>query len=442
MASRTHFRSLLTVSAATAVALTLSVPAMAAPPPGKGKNSDVTTTDSTTSSSSPLALVTEDYNFRNLSGDNSCLGEDDHLIWEAIGNLEPGESFTFTPQYPACAYHSAAITTQLSWEGSELELSSTVPYRDFASSDIEQTGKPVVAPNVGNTAQLCMFPKYQEEGINYSITVTNIGTDPAKNISLEGKSQNGWVRYYYNRCVNADADHDGWNDAMEQTIASLTRYIGSIDGEFQMNKLWGPNYLRDQASTMSLNDEVDSYPADFNDDGAVDQLDLDKLLLHMGEGNGVPLELISPNPSDAEYFYNQVHVWRRYDLNLDGFVTQADADIVASLFGYTLPLADDIIAPTASITFPADGATIAKNSYLQIKGHVWDNANITQVAYIVNGRTECSATRPAANSYGLSPFYYCGWSVPKRAGTHELEIQVQDGAGNISSSGVIQVTAQ
>jgi hypothetical protein len=421
--------------AALGIALTASAPIYAGKPTTK-KNSQEASISTT------LALESENYNFRNLSGDNSCLGEDDHLIWEAVGSLQPGESFTFTPQYPACAYHSAAITAQLSWEGSELELSSSVPYRDFASSDIEQTGRAIVAPNVGNTAQLCMFPKYQEEGINYSITVTNVGTGSANSIVFEGKSQNGWVRYYYNRCVNADADNDGWNDAMEQTMASLTRYIGSINGEFQMNKLWGPNYLRDQASTMSVDDEVDSYPADFNDDGAVDQLDLDKLLLHMGEGNGLALELISPNPSDAEYFYNQVHVWRRYDLNLDGFVTQTDADIVASLFGYSLPLAEDIIAPTASITFPENGATIAKNNYLQIKGHVWDNASITQVDYIVDGRTECSATRPAANTYGLSPFYYCGWSVPKRSGTHELEIQVHDGAGNVSSSGVLQVTAQ
>ncbi|WP_432695477.1 Ig-like domain-containing protein [Marinobacterium sp. YM272] len=442
MASRIAMHALpkAAITLSVAFGLVLSSHAMAAKPEGKGKNS--TTTESTSPSSDPLSLTTENYNFRNLSGDNSCLGEDDHLIWEALGSLQPGESFSFTPKYAACNYHPAAITVQLEWEGSELQLSSTVPYRDYSSSDIEQTGKAVIAPNVGNTSQLCMFPNYKEEGINYTITVTNVGDTAANNIVVDGHSENDWVRYYYNRCVNADADNDGWNDALEHTMGSLVRYIGYIDGEFQMDKLWGPNYLRAQADTLSAHDEVDSYPADFNDDGAVDQFDLDRIALHLGEGNGVPLEAISPNPSDPAYLYSNVFEWRRFDLDGDGYVSQSDIDIVASLVGYILPMTEDIIAPTARVVYPADNGTIAKGGYTLIKGHVWDNASIVQVDYIVNGRTECSATRPSPNWGTTSPFYYCGWQVPKKQGTHDIEIQVQDAAGNISSSGIVQVIAQ
>ncbi|TCK08775.1 Ig-like domain-containing protein [Marinobacterium mangrovicola] len=428
----------ITISAA--FGLMLSSHVMAAKPAGKGKNS--TATESAVTNSGPLALATEDYNFRNLSGDNSCLGEDDHLIWEALGSLQPGESFSFTPKYPACNYHPAAITVQLSWEGSELELSSTVPYRDYSSSDVEQTGKAVVAPNVGNTSQLCMFPNYKEEGINYTITVTNIGDTAADNIVVDGHSENDWVEYYYNRCVNADADNDGWNDALEHTMGSLVRYIGYIDGDYQMDTLWGPNYLRAQANTLGVNDEVDSYPADVNDDGTVDQLDLARIGLHLGEGNGIPLEAISPNPSDPAYLYANVFEWRRFDLDGDGYVSQTDIDIAAALVGYLVPTSEDIIAPTARVVYPEDGGTIAKGGYTQIKGHVWDNANIVQVDYIVNGRTECSATRPSPNWGTTSPFYYCGWNVPKKQGVHEIEILVRDGADNVSTSGIIQVTAQ
>ena len=56
----------------------------------------------------------------------------------------------------------------------------------------DQTGKAVLAPVVGNTAQLCMFPYYQEENIYYSITVTNVGDSVAQDIVVDGRSENDW----------------------------------------------------------------------------------------------------------------------------------------------------------------------------------------------------------------------------------------------------------
>ncbi|NVK39848.1 MAG: hypothetical protein HWE39_01280 [Oceanospirillaceae bacterium] len=392
--------------------------------------------------STPLALSRDTYQFRNLSGDNSCLGEDDHLIWEAIGDLEPGESFTFTPQYPACNYHPAAISVQLSWQGSELELSSTVPYDDFSSSNSDQTGMEIVAPTVGNSAQLCMFPNYKEEGVYYSVTVTNTGDALAENIVVDGRSENDWAVFYYSRCLNADGDGDGWNDSLEHTMANLVRYVTSSDGESALNTVWGPNYLKSHPSTSSAYDEIDSYPPDVNDDGQVDQLDIDRLSQFLGQGNGIPLSAISANPGDPGYLYLNTHKWRRFDLDADGYVSQADVDIVAALIGYPLPVSEDIIAPTARLLWPADGDSVTRGSLIQLKGHVWDNAAITRVDYIVDGQPVCSVSEPSPVWGTTSPFYQCWWDLPKKQGYHDIEIRVQDGAGNLATSQRIQVLAQ
>ncbi|MGH8507496.1 MAG: hypothetical protein ACREVH_02080, partial [Gammaproteobacteria bacterium] len=286
-----------------------------------------------TSTYIPMSLEYANYNFRNLSGDSSCLGEDDALEWKASGSLKPGESFSFTPEVPACSYHPAAISAVVSWQGSQLELSSVVPDNDFASGDPGQKGAWIVAPSVGNTAQLCMFPLYDAAGLDYTITVTNVGGTAADNIALEGHSDNDWAINYYSRCVNADADRDGWNDSLEHSMANLVYPNGYINGIFQPYLLWGSNYLRAEAQTAIADDEVDTYPPDLNDDGVVDGLDVNKLAAHLGEGNGVPLEQISPNAGDAGFYWANTLPWRRFDLDGDGYVSETDAGIVASLVG-------------------------------------------------------------------------------------------------------------
>ena len=231
-------------------------------PPGKGDD----TTQEDPSTVTPVAIEYENYNFRNLSGDNSCLGEDDAFKWKAIGDLQPGESFTFTPQYPGCDGHSAAVSINLSWEGSELELSSYAPQADGVSWDPNQKGQLIVAPNVANTAQLCMFPFYTTSDTYYTITVTNVGTTTAKNVTADGQSENDWSVFYHHRCLNADADGDGWNDSLEYSMGKLVSPNGYIDGVYQPYILWGSNYLKSGADTLAANDEIDSYPADFNDE--------------------------------------------------------------------------------------------------------------------------------------------------------------------------------
>jgi hypothetical protein len=399
-------------------------------------------TSTGTSSYVPMSMQYENYNFRNLSGDNSCLGEDDAFAWKAVGGLKPGESFTFTPQYPACFAHSAAISVVLSWQGSQLQLSSNAPDNDVRSWDQSQKGRLIIAPTVGNTAQLCMFPAYESSGIVYTITVTNVGAAIADNVVIDGRSDNDWAVNYYNRCLNADADRDGWNDSLEHTMTNLVYPIGYIDGVYQPYILWGSNYLSDQTETGNAGDEIDSSPSDLNDDGMINSLDSDKISLHLGEGNGIPLEQISPNASDAGFIWANTKAWRRYDLDGDGYVSQIDADIVFSLIGQSLPLMTDSIAPTARVISPIPGSNVTKGADYLIKGHVWDNAGIARVDYLIDGKTQCTATNPVPTFGFTSPFYACWWSVPKRAGIYQLAMKVYDAAGYVTTSKSVNVTAQ
>ncbi|MGR7923183.1 Ig-like domain-containing protein [Zobellella denitrificans] len=420
------------------IALTLAQPVLAAKPVNnKSGGSQIASVEETM-----VSLESERYLFRDLSGDNSCLGEDDELRWKAVGSLAPGESFSFTPQYTACKYHPAAISAVLSWQGGELELSSHTPDQDRASDDPEQKGKYIVAPSLNNRAQLCMFPFYRSGGLDYTITVTNVGATTVSDIALDARSGNDWPVYYYARCINADADGDGWNDSLEHTMANLLYPKGYIDGVYQMNILWGSNYLRADVATLGKDDEIDVSPADLNDDGIIDNLDIEILRARLGEGNGIPLEAISPNPGDIEYMGSNAFTWRRYDLDGDGYVGLEDLDIISTLEGEILPMVEDIIAPTARVRSPSEGEVIAKGSRYLIRGHVWDNAAITQVDYLVDGKTVCSVTDPVPSLGYVSPFYFCSWSVPKRQGQYRLSIRVTDEVGLVTTSKEVTVWAQ
>ncbi|ANG63767.1 hypothetical protein A8C75_15655 [Marinobacterium aestuarii] len=416
------------------MALMLTSPVQAGKPTTKGKQ------DTTGATYTPLSLTVEDYYFRYGPRPENCLGEDDELDWKAIGGLKPGESFTFTPQYPGCQSHPAAITVNLSWEGSELVLSSAAPDADMQSEDPGQKGREIIAPSVANRAQLCMFPTYSSNDEFYSVTVTNVGTSNANNIVLDGRSDNDWAIKFYNRCMNADADNDGWNDSLEHSISTLLYSVGYVDGVYQPYILWGSNYLKAKADTSAADDEVDSSPVDFNDDGVINNLDVEEISWYLGEGNGIPQSQISPNPSNPGYLWTNAREWRRYDVDGDGYVGQSDIDIVLTLVGRPMPMSEDVIVPTGRVMEP-EGGSVPKGTYYQIKGHVWDNAAVTKVEYLVDGRVLCSATDPVPSFGYTSAFHTCWWDVPKRQGLYELSIRVYDAAGNVSTSDGLVVSA-
>lgn len=388
----------------------------------------------------PMFLEQEYYFFR-VAGEDSCLGEDDQLEWTASGSLAPGESFSFTPQKAACKGHPAAISVMASWGGGTLELSSTVPDADLASLDAEQAGQDILAPAHGLTAQLCMFPAYNSDGVDYTITLSNSSSETVHDIQLRGQSRNDWAIHYYPNCINADADNDGWNDSLEHSMTNLLYPNSYINGVFQPDILWGSNYLRKKPRTASVDDEIDSYPPDFNDDGQVDNYDLLILDAWMGQGNGVALEQIDPDPGMA-WYHNNTFPWRRFDLDGDGFVGEEDHLIVTQVLDQPVPMPADIITPTGRITAPLDRSIVPRGAQVMIKAHAWDNSSLTRVDYLVNGRTVCSKTSPIPDFGFTSPLYYCWWDTPKRSRSYLIEVRVHDAAGNTTLSEAVLVTSQ
>jgi hypothetical protein len=388
----------------------------------------------------PMALEAESYFFR-VPDETSCLGEDDELEWLAVGSLAPGESFSFQPRVPGCNGHAAAITVVAEWQSGNLELSAVVPDIDYSSWDAGQVGRLVQAPVVGHTAQLCMFPAFTGDGIGYTITLTNHSAQGVHGIRLHGRNENDWSVFYYPRCLNADADGDGWNDSLEHSMANLVYPNGYIDGVLQPDLLWGSNYLRSKAQTTWSGDEIDSYPPDFNDDGRLDALDREILEGQLGQGNGIPLQEISPNPGD-EWFHNNTRPWRRYDLDGDGFVGAEDLEIFGQSASAPVPMQEDVVVPTARITEPAENGTVARGQYARIRSHAWDNAAITAVDYLVDGRTVCTVSDPLPTFGFDSPLYACWWDVPRRARSYRIEVRVTDAAGNVGHSAPIIVHAE
>jgi len=393
--------------------------------------------------STSLALQWDSYYFRSGAvGD--CLGEDDELEWLAVGALQPGDSFSFTPKYPGCLHHPAAISVVATWDSGTLELTSTVPDSDLASWDMEQVGRQVTAPVISNRAQLCMFPAYTSSGTNYTVTLTNNSSEAVQGIELQGRHENDWSLLYYPRCLNADADGDGWNDSLEHSMADLLYPIGYIDGVLQPEILWGSNYLRKVPQSPFADDEIDSFPPDLDDDGMVTTTDLGILRSHLGEGNGVALSEISPNRyPEAYWFHANTVPFRRFDLNGDGWVDSGDVQIADAYLGLGLPADFDPVTPTARITSHTNGGAVPRGQSVRITAYAWDNAALAEVDYLVNGKTICSKTDPVPQLGFVSPMFSCWWDVPKqRAGLFEIEIRVVDAQGNIGWSEPVQVQSQ
>lgn len=94
---------------------------------------------------------------------------------------------------------------------------------------------------------------------------------------------------------------------------------------------------------------------------------------------------------------------------------------------------DDTIAPTVSITNPANNATVARRSTVTITATASDNVGVTRVEFSVNGALQCAdATAP----------YSCNWNVPNAKNqTFQLQARALDQAGNVGTA-TIQVTSR
>ncbi len=355
--------------------------------------------------------------------DRSCVGEDDFIWWQASGSLAPGASYTFTPQKPSCGLR--ALMAHVNWSGSQLDLSTNFPVAPNSH---------IVAPPVGNTASVCMFPYtgITPPYVSYSFTITNVGTSTASNILMKGEDANDWTIHFYSQCMNADADHDGWNDSIEHTMQDVGRFM-STDYN---NTLKGSQWLASHGSNIP-DDEEDFYPPDFNDDNVVDQTDVNRIISYLGQGNGIGFYRLSPN-RDAYYMGDQAFPWRRFDLDGDGYVTQKDVDMVQGSVGRPIPPATDIFAPTVHIQAPTNGSIFQYTSSTFVDTFASDNMSITKVETYVNGTKICTQDEPTGNN---EPLYRCSWSIPRRRASYTIQVKAYDGAGHVSTDSV-QVSTQ
>jgi hypothetical protein len=435
LAARSAHREVVPATVATvalALVLTVGVGSVQARPPSKPAPS----------TPAPMTLAQESYSGPN-SGSDTCLGVDDQLKWEVNGSLHPGESFTFTPERPLCrASENPYLNAKVTWDASQLRLSSVAPAISNTSSDDEQLGKPIVAPMLDREASLCMFtsPMSQSEPvIPYSFTVTNTGTQTANVVRMSGETTNGWPFYFYRRCFKADADGDGWSDSVEQVMSVLT-YHGCGGVLDPYDACMGSNYLR-SVGTDAADDQVDFYPPDLNDDNRVDQSDVDRVSAYLNQGTGYSIDMISPNPGDPNYLYKQAAGWRRADLNGDGYVTVADADIVRQLRGVAIP-ATDVFAPWVKLRSPLDDVTVAANSELSLKASAVDAVGyLRNVEVHVNGSLVVTLSGESLKASTEPRFTYT-WQVPrKRGATYTVTFRATDAAGNTASDSIL-VTAR
>lgn len=383
----------------------------------------------------------------NSTQDPAYFQTDDFMNWKVTGDLAPGASYTYTPRWPTSwASELPAATADLTWSGSTtLTMTTVVPQNNQVSGidpSVDHVGDRITAPVYANSAQLCLFmtggpstPTW-----NYPITITNTGSQPATGVSFTGQESNGYTANYARFCNRADADSDGWNDTLEQGLLDLS-YPGAGTSSDRLGVL-GSDYLGSAARTTSPNDEVDASPVDLNDDGAVTSADVAIIQSWVGQGTGVPFDRIDYSAVSANTYSKQSGLWRRYDLDGDGRVTQNDVAWVQAEVGRPQPDPVDVIAPRVVIDRSYVPATVAKGTSVWLGAFARDNRALMSVVFAVDGvrvTQQCSTPMTEAvdptqlGNPAAGPEYGCVWAGSKQAGAHTVTVTAADAAGNTSS---------
>lgn len=88
----------------------------------------------------------------------------------------------------------------------------------------------------------------------------------------------------------------------------------------------------------------------------------------------------------------------------------------------------DVMSPTVTITSPANGASIKKNSTITIRANASDDRGVVKVEFSVNNQLKCADT---------SASYECSWRLPNtRNVQYTITAKAFDAAGNTATHSV------
>ncbi|MBX4197439.1 hypothetical protein KW801_02700 [Candidatus Saccharibacteria bacterium] len=400
---------------------------------------------------------------------DNCFGVDSNATWQGRGTLAPGETYTFTPKYPTCGDSEVpAVSMHIDWTGvTDVRMQSQVAFIDQHSTGISSStfrapkivGKTITAPilsapNSAKQANFCEFidGDYTADGLGISYitysdgkshapprgwtaTITNTGTQAAT-VNFSGQETNGWIGLFYPHCNRGDSDGDHWNDALEETMLSLSGLNKVASGSDYLSS----TALKDLSSTSDYITTISASPADFNADDVIDASDVAMIQQYVGKGNGIPQDEIDPNAGCSQSSTVDADtacqgVWARFDLDGDGYVAVHDVTEVQTLIGKPFPLDADYLSPWAVIEVP-NTVPANYNGYI-IHAFASDNDLLTHVDIYAAGKKLCSTWGTTDNfgKKGQGLFYCGGWQTPRQSGTTTLiTVNAFDDAGHVYSA--------
>jgi Bacterial Ig domain len=375
--------------------------------------------------------------------EHRCWKTDDRLDFDASGDLAPGASFTFTPRGICLPSEMMMTRVKLTWSGATVvDLSAVVAARSNNTYDNAQIGQTVHAERLGtrNEANLSLQYTSGIDGAGFPpeapaltpYTLTNTGTVTAT-VVLEGQITDWTNTMRGGPDTRADNDNDGWSDAVEIMMG----YIDPNDHP--------PNYMRVEPFTTPVGVVDSGSPADQNADGVIDATDVAAVQAHEGDGTncGMGEVIAQAGQADACAWHNMwdaslVPDWRRYDLNMDGLVDDADTAIATVLTTQAIPPVSDVVAPVVRVRIPVAGTTVPRRSGVNVYSSAWDVGSfVERVELWVDGRLkstdlDCSNRRYSWNAPKDIPPCLTNWQTPAKTGAYTLTVKAFDAAGNVA----------
>lgn len=232
-----------------------------------------------------------------------------------------------------------------------------------------------------------------------STTSTTMAPSPSPGDTIATISNTNYVSYLYKFILGRDPDSGG----LDAYVAALNNGMSKVDvqkfflasSEYQ-SRLAADNYSP-TASTGALSNQA-----------FVNQL-------------YVVLLLRDPASAEVTAYTNAMLAGTSRAAVVKSFMTSSEYQ---QKFGTTAPPPPtaDTVAPSVSITSPANNSSLARNSLVLVTASASDNIGVSQVQFYLNGSLICT---------DLAAAYQCQVRLPRKARTSTIEAVARDAAGNI-----------